>query len=76
MTRKTVPVLAVALVASAATLSGSQQPSSGGRLVVAEYMRAVPAGPTDPHHCARVCVKARDMGGKAEPVCVEWKRVC
>ncbi len=48
----------------------------GARIVVAEYMRAVPAGPTDAHHCARICVKARDMGGKAEPVCVQWQKVC
>ena len=64
--------LIIPLIAAAPAMAGSQPGS--GRMVVAEYMRVVPAGTAN--HCTRVCVKARDMGGKAEPVCVEWKKVC
>jgi hypothetical protein len=65
----------VALAAAvAATAAPVPQNATGSPFVVAEYMRAVPGGTAN--HCTRVCVKARDMGGKAEPVCVEWKKVC
>jgi hypothetical protein len=68
----TAACLIIPLTALAPAMAGGQPAS--GRIVVAEYMRAVPAGTAN--HCTRVCVKARDMGGKAAPVCVEWKKVC
>jgi hypothetical protein len=59
------------LFAFAPAMAGSQPDNA--RIVVAEYMRAVPAGSAG--HCTRVCVKAKARD-KAEPICVEWKKVC
>ena len=74
--RPLLSVAILALAAAAAATASDPQNSSSARFMLAQYMRVVPAGPTDAQHCARVCVKTRSAGDKAEPVCVEWKKVC
>jgi len=74
--RPLLSVAILALAAAAAATPSDPQNFSSARFMLAQYMRAVPAGPTDAHHCTRVCVKARSVSDKAEPVCVEWKKVC
>jgi hypothetical protein len=69
----------VALSVSVAVITideNGRAQNTNGQIILAQYLRAVPAGPTDAHHCVRVCVKARTMGDKAKPVCVAWKKVC
>jgi uncharacterized membrane-anchored protein len=65
-----------ALAASAAAMAQGQQSSTSSRLVVAEYLRAVPAGPTAVRHCKRVCVKAGRGTDKVPAQCLQWKTVC
>jgi hypothetical protein len=71
--------LAVLLIAAAAALAAEPgsagAPPASSRFVVAEYMRAVPAGPTAVR-CKRVCVKSKSEGNRGAPMCLQWRTVC
>jgi hypothetical protein len=76
MTRQSARLgLCVALALPALAAAADRQDFAGAPIVVAEYMRAVPAGPVATH-CTRVCTKTRSMGKAAPPMCVAWKTVC
>jgi hypothetical protein len=67
-------LLAAALCASATAMAGGRQDAAATRIVVAEYLRAVPSEPT--RACKRVCVKSKSEGNRSAPMCLQWKTVC
>jgi hypothetical protein len=71
---------ASALFVATSAIAASQPNSGGSPYVVAEYMRAVPAGPSDAsapaRQCKRICVRAGKGTPTHEAPCLQWKTVC
>lgn len=67
----------VALLPAAAAMTASA-PQSAARpqIIVAEYMRAVPAGPAGAQRCQRVCVKTGGATATHPAKCLQWKITC
>lgn len=68
--------LAACLLATAATKAPAAPSTGNTPIVVAEYMRAVPAGPSTVRHCKRVCVKSGGGTATRPPHCRHWQTVC
>jgi hypothetical protein len=68
-------VASIALLVFAAIPSYEQSAvfgqSAGNRIILAQYMRAVPA-----EACKRVCVKAGRGTDKIPAQCLQWQTVC
>lgn len=68
------------LAVAASAVAAAQQNFAGSQYLVAEYMRAVPAGPSDAQaptrQCRRICVKAGKGTPTHEAPCLQWKTVC
>lgn len=79
MTKKLASVgatLAVStLAALAATLTPNLESEVSSPTLVAEYLRAVPAGPTG-IRCHKVCVKFSRATPTHPAVCLQWRMVC
>ncbi len=67
--------LATSLLAAAAAPAAPSNAASTP-IVVAQYMRAVPSGPSPVRHCRRVCVKSEGGTATHEGHCVQWQTVC
>lgn len=67
--------LAIPLLAAVAAPAAPSNAASAP-IVVAEYMRAVPSGPSPMRHCKRVCVKSTGGTATHRPHCVQWQTVC
>ncbi len=68
--------LAAWTLSAAVTTAPAAQSVGNSPIVVAEYMRAVPSGPSPVRHCKRVCVKSEGGTATHEGHCVQWQTVC
>jgi hypothetical protein len=68
--------LAVWAVAATSATAPASQSAGNSRIVVAEYMRAVPAGPAGAHACKKVCIKSGGGTATHPPHCLHWQTVC
>jgi hypothetical protein len=68
--------LAVWVLAATSATAPASQSAGNSRIVAAEYMRAVPAGPTGARACKKVCIKSGDGIATRPPRCLQWQTVC
>jgi hypothetical protein len=69
-------MLTVGMLAASAAMPAPDSNPAQSRYVVAEYMRAVPAGPSAAIRCRRVCVKSGRGTPTHPPQCLQWRIVC